>query len=797
MLTFSDLLDAGFSSLVPVIPPGANLSPASAIKAEDRGKAPGVMNGDGRWHGFDWRKAVVDADRAAAWERMGANIGIQARHFPGGDIDVLDDDLASIIQQTFERVLGPAPCRIGRWPKRLLMYRTTAPFARRRLWFRQRAGGRRHLVEILGDGQQYVIGGQHPGTGKAYEWDLTPLDIGLDGLVEIDAEKAGALIEELKGLLTLLGCIEIEEEGRGKVSVDRAEIDQQALRGDDLDRLEKLVLETPNTNAMFAGRDDYLRMGYAIKAAFAADPARGEALWLQWACTWEGNEEFPEGNDPETALADYERMKPPFEVGAGYLWDMAQAAGVGTAAEEFEAEDEPAGGSRAIDDRPIQYSDQALKLRFLAMHGRETRYVEAWKYWLVWDGRRWVKDETGLVGSMVNGVCCNASGEILRSEPNAGKADRLASKVASKSVALGVEVLARSERRVARAVDEFDRDPWKLNTTNGVVDLKTGELTPHDATQDLSKIAGTGLGAGSNERWVKFLGEIMQGDQEMIDYLQRIAGYSLTGNVDEHAFFFCYGTGRNGKGVFIETLTSLLGDYANVAPMDTFISNRYGRGNSADLAMMRGARLVTAQEIEDNRRWDLARIKTMTGGDRITCRHLYGHLFTYQPQFKILIAGNHKPGVQSVDEAIRRRIHLLPFKRTFSEQEADTGLKERLLGNLSGVLKWAVDGCLKWQQHGLAMPARVREEVDRYMRNEDTLGQFLEERVRDKEGERTPLMQLYGAFRLWCGAHGHQPMTSKAFANALDDRGYRRGKNVQRQSVVEDTTVIEEDMDAE
>ena len=282
MASFAEYWEAGFTGIIPVIPPDAPLSAASKIKPEDRGKVPGRLNGQGTWGGFDWLRHQTSEQDLAAWARMGASVGLRAAECPGLDIDVLDAGLADLIEATAKRVLGPAPRRIGRAPKRLLAYRTAEPFGRIRLWFKAPDSERVHLVELLGDGQQYVVDGIHAATRQPYAWDLDPTLIGAGGLTEIDRPGAEAFFAELAAVLELLGCTAIEREGAGAAAADRSRIDQDALRGD-IDQVAAAVALIPNTNELFPGRTDYIRMGCAIKAACAEDQARGQEIWLEWA----------------------------------------------------------------------------------------------------------------------------------------------------------------------------------------------------------------------------------------------------------------------------------------------------------------------------------------------------------------------------------------------------------------------------------------------------------------------------------------------------------------------------------
>src|SRR4029077_2383546 len=222
----------------------------------------------------------------------------------------------------------------------------------------------------------------------------------------------------------------------------------------------------------------------------------------------------------------------------------------------------------------------------------------------------------------------------------------------------------------------------------------------HDPELYLTKITAVAPGDGECPLWLKFIARVTGGNYDLQMFLQRIAGYSLTGDTSEHALFFLYGTGRNGKGVFLNTLSAILADYAAVAPMETFIATQ-GERHPTDLAGLRGARLVSAQETEEGRRWAESKIKALTGGDPITARFMRQDFFTFEPQFKLLIAGNHKPGLRTVDEAIPRRFYLIPFTVTIPAEERDPGLLEKLKTEWPGILHWMIEGCLSWQQRGL------------------------------------------------------------------------------------------------
>jgi putative DNA primase/helicase len=273
--------------------------------------------------------------------------------------------------------------------------------------------------------------------------------------------------------------------------------------------------------------------------------------------------------------------------------------------------------------------------------------------------------------------------------------------------------------------------------------------------------------------WKAFLLRIMDGDQQMVDYLQRVCGYCLTGLVDEHALFFCYGTGANGKSTFAGVMTGIMGvgptGYAAVAPISTFTASAHEQ-HPTDLAMLRSVRLVVAQETEENRSWAIAKIKMMTGGDPVTARFMRQDFFTYRPEFKIMILGNHKPALHNVDEAIRRRFHLIPFTVTIPPEERDPQLAEKLKAEHPHIYGWMMQGFEEWDRIGLAPPAKVLAASAAYFADEDTVAAWMAECCHVGKALYDTLMALYPSWKAWAEARGERAGSSKEFAKALDAR---------------------------
>jgi P4 family phage/plasmid primase-like protien len=418
-------------------------------------------------------------------------------------------------------------------------------------------------------------------------------------------------------------------------------------------------------------------------------------------------------------------------------------------------------------DLSPEFSDDALALEFTARHAHELRYVAKWGVWLHRDGTRWKFEDTLKAFDLARAVARDFANAC--SDPD----DK--PKIASGAKVAAIERLARADRRHAATVEQWDADPWLLNTPGGIIDLRSGSMLLHDPERYMTKTTAVAPGADC-PLWRKFVSEITRGNNELQSFLQRIAGYALTGCIREHALFFFYGTGGNGKGVFLNTLAAILGDYGAIAPMETFIATQSER-HPTDLAGLRGARLVTAQETERGRRLAESKIKALTGGDPITARFMRRDFFTYSPNFKLVIAGNHKPSLGGVDAAIRRRLHLVPF--TFTIVNPDKELPDKLRAEWPGVLAWMIEGCLEWQRDGLNPPDIVRDATETYLGEEDTIAQWIEECCLTEKKQWGIGAHLWQSWKAWAEVNNERPGSRKAFAEAMAAHGYAPTKSQQ------------------
>jgi putative DNA primase/helicase len=411
----------------------------------------------------------------------------------------------------------------------------------------------------------------------------------------------------------------------------------------------------------------------------------------------------------------------------------------------------------------LSLSDEVLAQNFIDAHLADLRYTAMRGRWYIWDGRRWAVDEKLEAFSLVRSFCHS------RARQQGGKE---ATGIASSGTVGAIEHLARADQRIAVLLDEWDAHPWLLNTPAGEVDLRTGETFPHNPDNNLTKIAGVGPDWNcKTPLWDDFLKKITGGDDELIGFLKRLAGYALTGSTREHALFFLYGTGANGKSTFVNAITSCAGEYHRVAPIETFIASRSDR-HPTELAGLHGARLVTAIETQEGRRWDESKIKSLTGGDTISARFMRQDFFDYLPQFKLIIAGNHKPGLRSVDEAIRRRFNLVPFTVTIPPEERDLEFAEKLTPEMPGIMAWMIDGCTEWQKEGLKPPKIVTDATEAYLASEDALSAWLDECTEQKSTAFAKSSHLFASWKGWATANGEEAGSSKALGMALEKKGF-------------------------
>ncbi len=410
--------------------------------------------------------------------------------------------------------------------------------------------------------------------------------------------------------------------------------------------------------------------------------------------------------------------------------------------------------------------------KLIARHGADLRYCKARNNWLVWDGRRWAWDETGEIERRAKETVLSWYAEAAElPSKERKKLISHAMKCEAVSRIKAMIELARSESDIPVGMDELDRDPWALNCRNGTLDLRTGELRPHDPTDLMTRLVPVDYDPLEEcPTFLSFLEQILLGKADLIQFLQRAIGYSLTGLTIERCMFILWGGGKNGKSTLLDTLLEIFADHGSRTNTDTLMATKY-TGIPNDIAALKGMRFVFASEGEQGRRLAEAKIKDLTGGDTVSARFMRGEWFSFRPEFKLWLGTNHRPEIRGTDEAIWDRIRLVPFRRRFEPEEQDKQLRDKLLREAPGILAWAVDGCLAWQRDGLGEPADVIEATKEYRSAEDVIGRFLGERCELHQQASVTKKALYGAYKSWCEEQSEEYVTQKAFGMRLNEIG--------------------------
>jgi putative DNA primase/helicase len=407
-------------------------------------------------------------------------------------------------------------------------------------------------------------------------------------------------------------------------------------------------------------------------------------------------------------------------------------------------------------------NEDSLALAFESQYRDLLRYDHTRGKWYAWDGIRWQPEETKLAFSWARDLCREHNKSNDKSIPKYRTAG-------------AVEKFCQSARCFAVTNKIWDLNPWLLTTPAGTVDLKTGELLPNAPNNLITLKTLVSPEDKPCPAWKEFLSQSTQGDQEYIRFLQQIFGYCLTADTREHVLFFIYGPGGNGKSVFLNVFLEMLNDYAKAAAMSVFARAKY-QAHPQELAGMDGPRLVTASEVDSGQAWAEARIKALTGGDPITARFMRQDEFTFIPKFKLLFSGNHKPRLNSVDDAARRRFRILPF--VHKPKVPDLGLPNSLKAEYPAILKWAIEGCLDWQKNGLIVPEVVKKETAAYFDAQDIFNQWLEDRTELKSkdfGETSALL-----FKNWSdyATNQHEEAGNlTGFREKMERAGYEYTKN--------------------
>jgi putative DNA primase/helicase len=411
---------------------------------------------------------------------------------------------------------------------------------------------------------------------------------------------------------------------------------------------------------------------------------------------------------------------------------------------------------------PLTISEDAFALAFLANH-QDHIYVAPWRKWMCWDGKRWREDATALVYQRIR--------DLIRATTGGTRAEV---KTANAACVSGVERLARTDQRIVKLPEQLDADPWALNTQSGIVDMRTGQIKPHDKAAMCTRITRAAVRPEQGAAlWAGFLADVTQGDAELAAYLQRVAGYCALGVTSEDLLVYLFGIGSNGKSSFAEAIAHALGDYAKVFSPEVLMESK-GERHPTDLAQFMGVRFALTSEPGAHVTWNDARVKSLTGDSEISARFMRGDFFTFPRTHKMVVLGNHMPRMKDVSHAMRRRLQMVPFRAVF-DIEPGPLMRNRLKSEASGaVLAWVIEGAQYWQDMHTAPPLVVTDMTTEYFSDQDLMGQWLAENCERRAGAFELLSTLHKNYKGWCEVQGVSAWSNLALSQHLRSAGFEK-----------------------
>lgn len=737
------LFDAGYTDLV-------------LIKPND--KAPAHT---GWLHNRPTRERVRD------WS---GGFGIIGELLPAVDIDLHDELLSEVVALMVATHLGPAPLRTSHRPaSKLLVYRCDAPFAKKVLTLPDGQG----IIEILGRGRQYLVSGTHPeGTPYAWAgkdlWEISPHKLSL--VTEADIDRLLLLLqEEFGGLIST-----------GGAKKDREDVDQEELLAPSLEHVEAALQDIPNTDAFLAKafpehsdpRDAWVAMAHAV---YGAGGPGAEGIFVEWTDTYADGvvdlglaaRTFQSCGDTYTGWPTLERLLR--EAVQKSVEEMGFVADLGPRPEPV-----------AVWEPNIKMTDEFFLDKMMPI--LKDQVVCSGKSWFVWTGFNWERDTDGFAAEAALRKQMRAFALRLQEEadayedPDPKEEERVRKALMKRASYLqnanGIRNLfSLLKGRVQVPMSAFDTDLMALNTPAGIVDLKTGTMHPATPADMVSRITEAAPVASYDPteapHWEKFLDHLCSGDPEVAGYLQRYMGYSLTGRMGEKAFAFAWGSSTNtGKSTYINAVVTPLGTYHCGVDVDLFMQKRQ---TDYVMASLPGVRLVTATEPSAGQKWDDKLIKAITGGDQIQAREIYGSPFTYTPQFKVLIAGNHEPELQNVDTPLLKRINIVPMNKVVATP--DKALGEKLAVEGPQILRWMIEGARAWLREGLNPPAAVQAATNEYREDADTVQLWIDECCELDPELHEASTNLFSSWEAWNKRRGSMhPMRHNPFSRELNAR---------------------------
>lgn len=435
---------------------------------------------------------------------------------------------------------------------------------------------------------------------------------------------------------------------------------------------------------------------------------------------------------------------------------------------------------------PKMYSfdDMGNAERFCDYFGGFIRYSYVDKRWLYYDRRKWVSDRGGEIEKAAERSIqmMDAEAQLYDTGDPENPSDEFKAfqkwRKRSRSSAAKKAMLEELHHHLPILPEQTDTDTTLLNAVNGYINLESGRLFEHEADRYMTKIVPVEYDPEAEcPTWLTFLDTVFAGDEDLIRYIQKAVGYSLSGDTSEQCVFFLYGSGSNGKSTFLSTVRQICGDYAaNVQPETIMVKPSSGGGANSDIARLKSARFVTSVEPNEGMRLNEGLIKQLSGEDPVTARKLYGDEFEFMPEFKLWMGTNHKPIIRGTDTGIWRRVHMIPFTVCIPDDKKDKQLPGKLRRELPGILAWAVRGYQLYKQDkGLKMPAAVYQAVAEYRHEMDSISQFLEECT--EPGGDVPANMLYAAYKDWARSGEQYVHTSTKFGVEVSKQ-YQKMKDV-------------------
>ena len=417
----------------------------------------------------------------------------------------------------------------------------------------------------------------------------------------------------------------------------------------------------------------------------------------------------------------------------------------------------------------IDCTDMGNAVRMARMHGNDIRFCYSFNKWLVWNQKTWEIDAKGeVVGK--------AKQTVRKIKKDAKGCDqKLYQHAMASQSAMKIKnmiSLTKTEPGIPVSSNELDKDEWLISCQNGTLNLKTGELMPHDRKHLITRIAPVNYDPNAEcPKFLAFMNEIMAGDEEVIRFLQRAVGYSLTGDISEQCFFILWGSGANGKSTFLEVIRKMLGEHAGQTDINTFILKQH-QGIPNDIAALEGKRFVTTTEVDESKKLAESVIKQVTGDEPVSARFLYGEFFEYNPTFKIFMGTNYMPQINGTDDGIWRRIYRICFNVKIPEEKMDRHIKDRLLEELDGIFAWAVRGCLEWVKDRLNPPPQVMFATESYRKEQDNIQNFIDDCCVTGDAFEISKKNLYRVYSEWAKTNGEVSLAMRSFSERLKNKGF-------------------------